>query len=151
MSSGPNPGLSKTGRAQALALREKVANGILPRPTQLLVSPKVRTQESFQDLASAYRIQVQILEDLLERKAQEPQKEFEQRIQRVLMSMLSTQGSSPVISHRVVFLCTHYDWLEDAGLFLDFPQNFSWHPMSYLGFEWVDESWVNVTKGQVLP
>lgn len=151
MSSGSNPGLSKTGRAQALALKEKVVSGSLPKPTHLLVSPKFRTQESFQDLALAFGLTLQILEDLLERKAQESQREFDHRIQRVLQSLVTTQGSAQALSQRVVFLCTHYDWLEDAGSILDYPQSFSWHPMSYLGFEWIEESWVNVTKGQVLP
>lgn len=149
MSSGSNPLLSRTGREQAAQLKKLCLENKIPAPQKIWVSPKVRTRESMEPCSQIHQVECEILSDLSERLINESRSDFEGRIRRVLA--LATLEKGPL------FICTHYDWLEEGFAFIATPEDqpspsyFSWHPMSYMGFEIIEDRWHFFTKGQVRP
>lgn len=149
MSSGSNPPLSKMGHEQALRLKSLCLEKKMPIPEKVWVSPKIRTMQSMEPAAGIQDLSCEVLSDLSERLRNETSVEFENRIKKVLRE--ASQGKG------VLFLCTHYDWCEEAFSLIPTPDDqaspsfFSWHPLSYCGFEIIEDRWHFISKGQVLP
>lgn len=149
MSSGSNPPLSRTGFEQALRLKSLCLQKTLPTPQRIWVSPKIRTLQSMEPAAEIQSVTCEVLTDLSERLRTESATDFGNRIRKVLKE--ATAGKGPL------FICTHYDWCEEAYALIPTPEDqpspsfFSWHPLSYCGFEIIDERWHFLSKGQVLP
>lgn len=102
----PDPVLSENGMQQAIALLEKVQNQELPKPTQLWVSPRVRARQSFQRISESIQIPLQIHAELDEKMSGENHHEFRDRVDRFLTKAGNQVG--------VLFICSHYDWLEES-------------------------------------
>ena len=101
-----DPVLNENGMQQAIALLEKVQKQELPKPTQLWVSPRVRAHQSFQKLSEGIQVPLQIFQDLDEKMSGENRHEFRDRVDRFLTKAGEQDG--------VLFICSHYDWLEES-------------------------------------
>ncbi len=131
-----NPELSPQGEKQALLLAEKVQQALLPRPTELWVSPKKRAQQSMGPLSQALDLPLQIKTALDERDVSENQSQFHQRVEKICHSLTSAKG--------VIYLCSHFDWLEEALAVLPSDEELTheryahWSPLQYMGFHFRD-------------
>lgn len=149
LSSGANPGLSNAGKSQAQNLNLLCVDKKIPAPQKIWVSPKVRTRESMEVVSRHFGVECEEFRDLAERQSRETSLQFYARIQKVLSQAAAEKGP--------IFICTHYDWLEEGLAFIPTPDdqptmsNFSWHPLSYLAFEIIEGRWHLFTKGQILP
>ena len=142
-SGSSNPPLSARGLQQAQKLVEEIDLTILPRPTKLLSSPKLRAQQTFQQIENHFGIPLQVHPDLDERQSSEPAELFTRRVQRFLNSFPGQAG--------VIYFVSHLDWIEealrlipaDADLLHDRYQ--SWLPAQSLEFEYQDGIWLHPT------
>lgn len=101
-----DPELSEQGHRQALLIVELVHRELLPRPHQLLTSPKKRAQQTLIPLQEEFQIPLIIEPTLDERNSYETGREFEARIKSFVQEEIPQQQSS------CLFMCTHLDWLE---------------------------------------
>ncbi len=138
-SGSSNPPLSSHGLKQAQKLVEDIDLNVLPRPSKLLCSPKLRAQQTFRQIESHLGIPLQIQPDLDERQSSEPIDLFTRRVQRFLNSFEGQAG--------VIYFVSHLDWIEealrlipsDADLLHDRYQ--TWMPAQSLEFEYQDGLW----------
>ncbi len=101
-----DPDLSEEGHRQALLIVELVYQQLLPRPTQLLSSPKKRAQQTLIPTQEELQIPLIIEPTLDERSTLETGRDFETRIKTFV------QHALPKKPHSCLFMCTHLDWLE---------------------------------------
>jgi phosphohistidine phosphatase SixA len=145
--------LTTYGLAQAEALaRAIVPQGDLPMPTRLLASPKKRAQQTLVPLSQFTQVGLETDPRLDERRQNETQKEFDQRIT-VLIKDFSQPQPRP---DSCVYLCSHFDWLQTASLLLpsdaspvDLERN--WANCEYLVFRIANSLWELVRSGIVAP
>lgn len=104
-----DPELSPHGLLQAAHIWDYLKERQLPMPTQIMCSPRVRTQQTLQPLAQGLRLPVQINEALEEKSSLETALEFETRVEKVLSHLKENQ---------IHCLCTHYDWVIVASQLL---------------------------------
>lgn len=151
---GESP-LNAIGLAQAEDLISHLApKGVLPAPTRLLVSPKLRARQTLTPLARECALELEIDQRLDERKNAESLRDFNERV-RAFFEVITEGAASGDKS--VVYACTHFDWLEAAALL--WPTNFSeressasWSPLEYQIFRLTDEGLLNtVSRGHVAP
>lgn len=144
------PDLSAMGRNQADYLRTWVERGTLPKPSRLWVSPKRRAQNTFLPLSQAQQIPLEIIKELDERSSRENMKDFRERVIRCLQKAAHT-----ALQKEVLFLCSHYDWLEDAITWIPSSEDLAmdgnplWAPGAYVGFEIQNDEWILKQKGQL--
>ena len=139
-----DPPLNVTGLAQAQALVESLnTNARIPRPTQIISSPKKRARETLAPIAKSLEISVVIDDRLDERHQNESQKVFEARVHDLLASLDSRETSC-------ILICSHFDWLETAFVSLtnliDYGSessgiSFDWATAEYKVFEFHDGKW----------
>lgn len=141
------PDLSSTGRLQADHLRSWVERQTLPTPHLLWVSPRIRAQNTFKPLSDSLKIALTLQADLDERSHRENAALFRERIARALERASLQDG--------VVFLCSHFDWLEEALTLIPADEELIpnglplWSPGSFVGFDVQNEIWKVRQKGQL--
>jgi broad specificity phosphatase PhoE len=129
-----DPDLTEQGHAQAETLLKKALNGDLPAPTELWVSPRIRTHSTFRPLSQHYRVPMQTTDALSEQTAEESLSAFRQRV----LAFLEDHSRK---KDQVVFLCSHYDWVLEAMAVIPSDTDLTesefshWSPCQYVGFE----------------
>lgn len=145
--SGSEPDLSTVGRIQADHLRSWVQSQTLPQPDQLWASPRIRTQNTLQPLSDVLQVPIQNIVALDERSGAESNLRFRERVERLLEQARQQSG--------VLFLCSHFDWLEEAITLIPADQDLVadpgplWAPGAFVGFNVTDDIWKVRQKGQL--
>lgn len=142
---GSEPDLTPSGHRQAECLHAWVQQGQLPRPSQLMASPRRRAQNTLKQLSEGLSLPVKPLPELDERTDAESARDFRDRVSEFLRQVQQQSG--------VLFVCSHYDWLEelltlapaDEDLVVDGSP--LWAPGAFLGFEITEEIWHVKQKG----
>jgi phosphohistidine phosphatase SixA len=140
-SGSSNPPLSARGLRQAQKLVEDIDLSMLPRPTKLMSSPKLRAQQTFQQIENHFGIPLQVHPDLDERQSSEPPELFARRVQRFLNSLNGQAG--------VIYFVSHLDWIEEALVLIPSDTDLlqdrfqTWLPAQSLEFEMQDGLWLN--------
>ncbi|MEZ0393171.1 MAG: phosphoglycerate mutase family protein [Pseudobdellovibrionaceae bacterium] len=135
-----NPPLSSRGLLQAEKLLEEIDLNVLPRPSKLLSSPKLRAQQTFLQIQNKLGVEIQILSELDERHNFESIENFSKRVKRFL-NLMETQNG-------VQFFVTHLDWIEEALRLIHSDTDLlseryqSWLPAQSMEFEIHDRLWV---------
>ncbi len=131
---GFDPELTPTGQAQAQALLEKVKAGKLPKPHAIYVSTKRRTAQTLEPLARQFKMKTQVKAELTEKVPGETPEKFRFRIQEFLVKLLLLHQD-----HEVIYLCTHFDWLEEFLTVIESDSDLSrfshFTPAQYILFE----------------
>lgn len=151
-----DPLLSFKGEQQAKALKEFVHQGILPKPTRLIISPKIRTAMTFSPLALSLPLPLEKSEVLDERSNQEEISDLKKRISQFIENI--SMQVDPKENEQIIFICSHFDWIEeflellpcDSDL-IQIP-DFRWAPGAYLVFEFnskVSQVWQLTQKGRL--
>jgi broad specificity phosphatase PhoE len=139
-SGGTNPPLSLRGLRQAEKLVDEIDLQSLPRPTKLLSSPKLRAQQTFQQIQNKLGVDLQTFADLDERQRIESPAAFTRRVQKFLTLLEAQVG--------VVFFVTHLDWIEEAlrlihaDVDLKTDRFQGWPPARSIEFEIQDRHWI---------
>lgn len=145
-----DPTLTEDGFRQGEAISQLVQKKILPAPTQAWASPKVRTSQTLQAACESAKIQLQKTELLDLRQPSESTDEFRKRILN-LISMLDQISQDS--KNEVYFLCTHYDWIEEAMTLINCDKDLNsfefshWSPAQFILFEVQDSLWTFLKKG----
>lgn len=141
-----DPELSPQGFAQSLALAQLVASAVLPAPTHLLVSPRKRTHQTFFPIAKQLNLPLQTFTELDQRRNEESLADFRLRIQKMLKQCENKKNQT-------VFICTHYDWIEESMSLIESDKNLlsfefsNWSPTEFALFETDDSQWKFIKKG----
>lgn len=143
-----NPSLSPKGFEQAQNLAGLIVNGTLEKPTHCWYSEKKRTQQtlekSFPGALTFERV------ELNHREGDEDQKKMRARIQKFLNDLAHRTQA-----REVHFICTHYDWIEEAMTLIDCDLDLtsyefsSWAPGQFLVFDLEDGLFTFVKKGHL--
>ena len=143
-----DPLLNLYGQQQAKALKQSVEQGVLPTPTRLIASPKIRAVLTFSPLARSLNLPLEKSENLDERTNSEDASQFKKRITKIIESF-------PAGADEIIFLCSHLDWIEEFSNLVpcdtDLHQvpEFSWSPGAYLLFD-IEVIWHLTQKGRLL-
>lgn len=138
-SGSADPGLSKKGCQQALSLAKDFQTLHLPNPTRILVSPKRRSQQTFQPLSETTGKSSVIDKSLDERQTSETAGQFESRVFQFLESLSDQVGNC--------YICTHLDWIEEALLRIHSDTDLlqaryqTWAPGQYMLFRVEENLW----------
>ncbi len=103
-----NPPLTQRGLQQAKKLIDEVRSKKLPEPQVMMVSPRVRSQQTFSPLADVLKIKSIATPLLDERTSKETSEDFRRRVQELLVLL---QMDYP--NDECIYLCTHYDWIQE--------------------------------------
>lgn len=131
---GADPALSNRGLQQADKLALAVKNNQLVRPSLIIVSPKIRTQQTMKTLSIAEKIPMKTDARLFERQPNENRQQMNQRIIEFIQDINTTNEDC-------VFICSHYDWVAYAMQLLPSDIDLTemefqhWEPCQYVGFE----------------
>lgn len=142
-----NPPLSPRGEEQASKLAAMVGAHLLPQPTKLLSSPRIRARQTLLPLSLALNCEIQVASELDERQNYESAQQFSTRIEKFLQQLPNQQG--------IIFFCTHLDWIEEAMTLIpsssDLTKNdyATWSPGQYMEFEVSDGLWDLQTFGRI--
>ena len=149
-----NTSLSPYGKQQAARLAELVPQGVLPQPSRLVSSPKKRARETFEPVAMAPQLSLEVVVDprLDERHQNETGREFEARVREVLEELALAAQTAP--RTECVWLCTHLDWLEIAMIFVpgalsEAELAASWTNAGYRVFQIDNGLWTLISSGAV--
>lgn len=130
-----DPDLTPEGHAQASKLLDKVIKNELAVPTELWVSPKKRTRNTFKALSQYFGLELQGHEALYEQQGDENLTQFRARIQH-LFEFIAERKTDDVI-----YACTHYDWVVEAMSVIPCDKDLSgaefthWSPCQYIHFD----------------
>ena len=153
MSPPEDPSLSDTGFEQAHKLLEFVQKGVLPEPTICLFSDKIRTKQTLQEILDFYKPKQEAKTEISVRSQSETAAQFRQRVQKIInyYTFFATQSAH---QKQVVYLCTHYDWIEesmtliDCNITLNSYEFAAWAPAQFVQFEISDDGlWAFVARG----
>lgn len=142
-----NPELTEEGFKQAEMIYELIKKNILPHPTQAWASPKIRTTQTLTPACENFKIRIQETELLDLRTQHESSSDFRKRISSFLNQF---DESASAETH---FLCTHYDWIEEAMTLINCDKDLNsfefshWMPTQFIVFEIRDSKWMFVKKG----
>lgn len=145
-----DPSLTENGFKQAKALASLIQQKKLPTPTDLWASQKIRTSQTLSSLAEKFQLDISKKNELNLRMDNENQKNFRDRIQNLISSLSESSDSS---SEKCIYLCTHYDWIEEAMSLIPsdtdlLSYQFShWSPAQYIIFEIQEQIWKYKQKG----
>lgn len=132
-----DPPLNTIGRAQAedFAGFPDQPQKKLPRPTQLITSPKLRAVETLAPLARALNLKAAVLTELDERQNDESSEAFQTRVKRAFELIKNRSAATDTI-----YVCSHLDFIEAAVAY--WPTDLStqqmgaaWSPLDYQVFE----------------
>lgn len=146
-----NPHLTTEGFVQADAIAACVQEKKLPAPTDIWVSEKIRTHQTLQAVAANCKVTTEIKHELDLRNDHETQKMFQNRVNSLidLLTITSEKDSSL----KTIYLCTHYDWIEEAMALIPCDTNLStyefshWGPAQYASFQIENGLWKLTQKG----
>lgn len=143
-----DPELTSEGNSQAQALYRMVENLQLPIPTHLWVSEKIRTRQTLEPIQKSYLLTFQQTESLDLRGNSETSADFRKRIQKFLNSF-----EVDVTKNETHYLCTHYDWIEEAMTLINCDKDLNsfefshWAPGQFLNLTVTNSVWKFVKKG----
>ncbi len=147
-----DPDLTPQGFEQAHILIEQIKSTILPVPTHCWYSEKIRTQQTLSQAIEKYSVISKKTAALNLKSNTETTKNFIQRIQKFCTGLVQKNKSD-----EVHFLCTHYDWIEEALSLINCDKDLNsfeysnWSPGQYLVFEILTsdpaEPWQLIKKG----
>lgn len=145
-----DPELSEQGFRQAQKLIDVVDQRKIPAPTKSWVSEKIRTKQTVEPVCQKHKAPIEISDLLNLRGYEENAEQFRLRIKKMISlfnDLASTQTSS------VHYLCTHYDWIEEAMIFIPATTDLttyeyaSWAPAQYLHFTISEGLWAVKSQG----
>lgn len=142
-----NPPLSSRGFKQAQELARQQAAGLFTKPGKLLVSPKVRTQQTFSPLAESLGVELVMTPELDERLSSENASQFAARVKRFLAYLERQSG--------VIYVCSHLDWIEEAMIAIPSDTDLlaekfqAWAPAQYTEFDVREGLWLVLKTGRV--
>ncbi len=145
-----DPHLTETGFRQSEALASFVEKKILPIPTHAWVSPKIRTAQTLKSVCELAGARIEVTKGLDLRSADESANVFRKRVQQTLQHFQDRVASGAQETH---YLCTHYDWIEDAMTLIHSDKDLNsfefshWGPTQYIVFEIQDDIWKVFQKG----
>ncbi len=145
-----DPHLTEAGFLQNEALGQLVLKEILPRPTHLWASPKIRTGQTLKATAEICKISIQV-DDLLDLRS--PEETAAQFRKRILALLHQTDGHAGKAPHEVHYFCTHYDWIEEAMTLINADKDLNsfefshWTPTQFIVFEIKEALWRVLKKG----
>jgi|GEM_PF-749939 len=156
-----DPGLTEFGKAQGEILTSWVQKRALPDPQRIYSSPKLRAQQTFQNLADTLEIPLELNINLLERHPGESQIVFSRRVQDFLLlfSPNKPPAATALNSKECIFICSHHDWIAEAlslincNTDLNSGKYISWPPCQFIGFELgsQDSIWKIIDFKQIAP
>ena len=136
-----DPPLSPKGFEQAHHLTQLIFDQKIPQATHCWVSEKIRTFQTLEKAIDQYQLTTYKKSDLNHREAGENSTQFRQRVQKFLHE-LGTRAKET----EVHYICTHYDWIEEALSLIDCDKDLSsyeyasWSPGQYLVFDLIDQN-----------
>ncbi|MBC7420306.1 MAG: histidine phosphatase family protein [Bdellovibrio sp.] len=142
-----DPELTSEGHHQASALSALIKQNLLPVPTHLWASPKIRTTQTFKSIGDEFKVRIQISDLLDQREGHESLEIFCHRVQSLLQSF---EGNA---SDEIHFFCTHYDWIEEAMTLINSDKDLNsfefshWPPAQFIIFEIQNGLWKFIRKG----
>jgi broad specificity phosphatase PhoE len=102
-----DPVLTERGQTQAQNLATSVKKQFLPKPKQVLSSPKKRAVLTFTPLSETCHLKLNISDLLIERKLDETTAQFDLR-----MKDLASELTKNTLANSVVYAVTHSDVIE---------------------------------------
>ncbi|MFZ3231566.1 MAG: histidine phosphatase family protein [Pseudobdellovibrio sp.] len=147
-----DPHLTEDGFKQSEAIALMVLNGKLPKPSKLWASEKIRTSQTFQALSKKFEILANIKPELNLRSDLETQKAFRERAES-LINYLSNLASTTASENESIYLCSHYDWIEEAMLLIPSDTDLTssqfshWGPAQFIHFNAKNNIWHFIKKG----
>lgn len=123
-----NPPLSEVGDEQASSIALMVKATRLPTPTTIWVSPKKRTHQTMQPLSTATQVAFEVKDGLEEKQDTETATQFRQRVKSVIEALQSLERSQP---NTQIYLCSHFDWIEEFLTQLPADTDLSSHPYQH--------------------
>lgn len=147
-SADENPSLSERGFEQAKNLAQLIGSEALPVPTHCWYSPKIRTRQTLELCFKNSSIITFEKNELNTREHDETHKSFKNRIQKFFNELHAR--STP---NEVHFICTHYDWIEEALTMIQLGSDAhsyelsSWAPGQFALFELQDHIYHYRKKG----
>lgn len=146
-----NPHLSPDGFAQAEAIAVAVANRSIPAASEIWISEKIRTHQTMQFVARDLKLSTLEKAELDLRGEQETQAQFQSRVHKVIQQIdLSSRYDSLI---KTIYMCTHYDWIEEAMTLIPCDTDLStfqfahWGPAQFAQFEIESGLWKFIKKG----
>lgn len=145
-----DPELSAPGFKQAEKLVDLVSQNKIPAPTKSWVSEKIRTRQTLEPVNRKFQASIEVSDLLNLRAYSENADQFRLRIKKML-AMIDNLAQKN--SNEIHYLCTHYDWIEEALVFIQSTTDLttfefaSWAPAQYLHFEISDGIWIVKSKG----
>lgn len=143
-----DPELSTQGLEQSLLILDLIKNNILPTPTQLLVSPKKRTFQTFYPLSRKLSLSLEPQPELDQCNSKESRLDFKNRIAKFI-----TKLEQNFSNEQIIFACTHYDWIEEAMTLINCDKDLNsfefshWAPTQFIEFDVKPEQWIFINKG----
>lgn len=131
-----DPDLTAKGFEQAEILVEFIEKSSLPKPTHCWFSTRVRTQQTLMKAIEKFKTVSTCRKELDLKNHAESGIDFRHRIQK-FCSELASRGTQ----NEVHFVCTHYDWIEEALTLIDADKDLNsfefsnWSPGQFLVFE----------------
>ncbi len=107
-----DPHLSPKGFKQAENIASLIEQEKLPRPTAIWVSEKIRTLQTLDKVSQLLTIKPEIKPELNLREDFETPNSFYLKVQNLIQAL--TLSSYNDCASKCLFLCTHYDWVEQA-------------------------------------
>ena len=146
-----DPDLSPEGMMQSELLPLLVQKHHLPAPKALWASEKIRTHQTFKGLSTALAISTTTRPELNLRADFETQKIFQARVRNLIDEL--TLSSYKHGANLCIYLCTHYDWIEESMGLIPCDRNLltfefsSWAPAQYIHFKVSADVWKFIKKG----
>lgn len=147
---GLDPALSARGFQQAENLALAVKTRQLAKPSLIISSPKIRTQQTMKALSLAEKIPLKTDPRLFERHANENRQQMNIRIIDFIQE-ICTQSDD------CLFICSHYDWVAYAMQLIQSDIDLSemeyqhWEPCQYVGFEIKDNFFHFIERKIITP
>lgn len=143
----PEPLLNAEGIRQSQDLLNQVLQQKLPKPDQLWVSKKIRTQQTLQKVADHFNLPFQVVPELGPMTNQESGEQFRERVRKVLAKVEKSAGTA--------YICSHLDWVDESislipsDAELEKLFNHHWPAGDHLEFEVEDGLWHFKKKGSL--
>lgn len=145
-----DPELSAPGFKQAEKLVELVEQKKIPAPTKSWVSEKIRTRQTVESVSQKFKTPIESSDLLNLRAFNENAEQFRLRIKKMIQTINELSKQAVSQTH---YICTHYDWIEEALIFIPSTTDLStyeysaWAPAQYVHFEINDGLWSVKSKG----
>lgn len=131
-----DPDLTAKGFEQAEILVDFIEKSTLPKPTHCWFSARIRTQQTLLKAIEKFKTISTCRKELDLKNHTESAVDFRHRIQK-FCSEMAARGTQ----NEVHYICTHYDWIEEALTLIDADKDLNsfefsnWSPGQFLVFE----------------